>query len=137
MLGVFFPYNVKPSSKKAPDLSHIPIEMHLSAVVADLLSPQVFTAVLATFEGDMVSTVGPARETMALAERSAEIVPKLVKWGEILLGDKLRFIEWEINTDERVAIVLLKETNLVLKLNTSVTLFGIQEKFEMLEATFS
>lgn len=137
LLGVFFPYNVKLSSKKTPDLSHIPIEMHLSAVVADLLSPQVFTAVLATQEGDMVSTVGPARETMALAELSAEIVPKLVKWGEIILGDKLWFIEWEINMDERVAMVLLKETNLVLKLNRSVSLFGIQEKFEVLESTFS
>lgn len=137
LLGVFSPYNVKPLAKKTPDLSHMPVEMHLSAVVADLLSPQVFTAVLATQVGDMVSTVGPARETMSLAERSADIAPKLVKWSENILGDKLWFVEWETSMDERVAMLLLKDNNLVLKLNTSVTLFGIQEKFEVLEATFS
>lgn len=136
ILGVFSPFTVKQSKKQPPNLSHIPIEMHLSAVVAELLSLQVFTTVFATKEGDIISNVGPARESITLTERGTSIVSKLSGWGNKILGEKLKFVEWEIGVEERVAILILGDKNLILKLNTSVTLEAIQEKFDILAATF-
>lgn len=139
-LAVFSKTRVPPLATSTFSLANIPKEMHLSAIVTDVLSLQVSTAVLTNKEGLVISSVGLEKDTMALAALGSlgtEIFSALSKWVEKMLDAPLWFLEWEIGPEDCVAILFLGNTNLVIKLSPSVTIEEVQEKFGMITSLLS